>query len=386
MKLLEALFLERLNRFVVKVKINEKIEFAYLPNPGRLWELLLPGRPLLLTKNLKGKYPYTVIACKLNDYPVLLHTHLTNHYIIKLLEKRKLPFFNNFKLLKKEPMASKGRLDLLLEDPLRGTKLYLEIKTCTLFGEKLAMFPDAETQRGTKHLYELLNLKEMGYEAACIFAVMSPEVKYFLPAYHIDPNFTKAFLETYGKIQFEAFSIRFSSDLEEIEEIKRLIIPIEFLKQEFGNSGAYLIIFQLNEDSLIEIGSLGKIEFKKGFYIYVGSGRRNLRERVKRHLTKKNKKKKWHIDYFSEKAELFKAITIVSSEKLECLLARDLLKIADNLILSFGSSDCECPSHLFYFKENPLYLESFIKILNYYRLERPVEKLEKTFMPTVTIC
>ena len=376
MELLKALFLERLNRFVVKVKMEEKEELAYLPNPGRLWELLLPGKPLLLRKGRGEKYPYTVIACLHKDYPVLLHTHLTNHYVASLIEEGKIPSFKDYRVLKREPKVSSGRLDLLLEDQVKGEKLYLEIKTCTLFAEKLALFPDAETKRGTRHLYELMKLKEEGYQAGCLFVVMSPEVKYFLPAYHIDFEFTKAFLETFESVRYEAISVQFSQDLENIEKVKSLIIPVEFLKKEFGNRGSYLLILQLRQNRFINIAGLGKIPFQKGFYIYVGSGRKNLIERIKRHM-RKNKKKKWHIDYFLEEALLFKAISIVSSEDLECLIARDLMNFANDYIPNFGSSDCNCQSHLFYFEENPLKLESFINMLNYYRLERPAEKIER---------
>ncbi len=379
MSLIPATFLERLNRFVVRVKIEDKTALAYLPNPGRLWELLIPGKTLLLSKSNSARYPYTVIACLKKDYPVLLHTHLTNHYIAWLIEKGRIPGFEKFRVLKKEPRVNRGRLDLLLEKRNSPEKLYLEIKTCTLFGEKLALFPDAETKRGTRHLYELLELKKKGISAGCLFVVMSPEVEYFLPAYHIDFEFTKAFLETFDEIKFEALAIKFSPSLEEIVEIKKLKIPVNFLKEEFRNSGAYLLILQIEKNQSVEVGNLGKIDFREGFYIYVGSGRKNLKERVKRHL-RKTKKKRWHIDYLLEKAHLYKTIFIISSDNLECLLARDLSKIADDLIFAFGSSDCKCSSHLFYFKENPLHSESFINILNYYRLEKPAEKIERFFI------
>jgi sugar fermentation stimulation protein A len=375
MELIKGLFLERLNRFVVRVEIKGRQDLAYLPNPGRLWELLLPKRPLLLTKNQGANYPYTVIACLHKDYPVLLHTHLTNHYIANLIENKEIPLFKDYVPLKREPKVPSGRLDLLLENRTNGEKLYLEIKTCTLFGEKLALFPDAETKRGTRHLYELLRLTNEGYQAGCLFVVMSPEVKYFLPAYHIDFEFTEAFLTTYEKVLIEAISVRFSSDLKRINEIKSLSIPIEFLRQEFKNGGAYLLIISLEEDTLLKVGELGEIFFKAGFYVYVGSGRKNLKERVKRHLQKR-KKKRWHIDYLLEKAHIFKTILIVSSEDLECDLAKDLMRISQVYHLHFGSSDCKCPSHLFYFSENPLIREDFLKIVNHYRLENPAQKIE----------
>lgn len=207
MELVSAIFLERVNRFVVKAKIEDKEILAYLPNPGRLWELLLPGRKLLLTKSPQNTYKYVVIATLKDGIPVLLHTHLTNKYIKELILAKKIPFLSKYEIVKEEPKVGKGRLDFWLKDPSSEEELFLEVKTCTLFGSKLAMFPDAETKRGTRHLYELAELASQNKKAGCLFVVMNPAVKFFLPAYHIDFAFTKAFIETCSKVNYWAIGI-----------------------------------------------------------------------------------------------------------------------------------------------------------------------------------
>jgi Uri superfamily endonuclease len=104
-------------------------------------------------------------------------------------------------------------------------------------------------------------------------------------------------------------------------------------------SSTYILVAELAQDTDITVGKLGKIQFKKGRYLYVGSA--PSEHRLKRHL-RKDKKLFWHIDYFLEKAEI-KKIFIVEGK--ECEVAR---KMDLPYIKGFGCSDCRCPSHLFY--------------------------------------
>jgi sugar fermentation stimulation protein A len=117
------------------------------------------------------------------------------------------------------------------------------------------------------------------------------------------------------------------------------------------------------------VGNLGDIFFKKGFYIYVGSGMGNLEQRMNRHR-RKRKNRHWHIDYLLEYAKLLNILPVRSSNRLECKIASAIRKITDSRILSFGSSDCSCDSHLFYSSQNPLNSEDFVDVLLYYRMSR----------------
>ncbi len=83
-------------------------------------------------------------------------------------------------------------------------------------------------------------------------------------------------------------------------------------------------------------------------------GSSTLVNRVKRHIKpSEDKKTHWHIDYLlnHKRSLITKLYLIPSLKRLECLIAKDLIKIADDYIKDFGSSDCSCLSHLFYFKE-----------------------------------
>lgn len=125
--------------------------------------------------------------------------------------------------------------------------------------------------------------------------------------------------------------------------------------------GTYILVIFVPEEVIIRIGSLGRIIFKEGYYLYVGSamgksGSSTLINRVKRHVKKKELKKvHWHVDYFlnNEMVNMIKIYLIPSQKKLECLIAQELLEISDGCIMNFGSSDCYCKSHLIYFKNIP---------------------------------
>lgn len=110
--------------------------------------------------------------------------------------------------------------------------------------------------------------------------------------------------------------------------------------------GTYTLLIELDEDSEIQIGKLGEIEFRKGGYAYVGSGLNNLEKRIERHL-REDKKLYWHIDYFLTEATVREVLYGKSDEKKECEIAENLAEEL-SFINGFGASDCGCNSHLFY--------------------------------------
>jgi len=361
-------FIKRKNRFVLSAKINTEIKDCYLPNPGRLWELLIPNKTeLILVENSKNqKLPFTVLGCKKNENVILLHTHLTNRVISELIKNKAFPIYKEYKVIKEEIKVGNSRFDLLLSDGQK--ELYLEIKTCTLFGEKIAMFPDAITERGRRHLYELGELSKKGLKASVLFVIMNPQIKYFLPAYHIDFEFAKVFMEVKDKVEIRAIAVGWDKTLSHLNTLKEVSIPYDFIDSQLKDRGVYLLVIYLPQDKKIKIGNLEEIYFKEGYYVYIGSAKRGLSKRIERHK-RKSKKLHWHIDYFLQKAKILNDIPTITNFKRECFLVEKILQISDNFIQKFGSSDCSCISHLFYFKYNPLTNENFIDTINYYRIE-----------------
>ena len=111
--------------------------------------------------------------------------------------------------------------------------------------------------------------------------------------------------------------------------------------------GCYCLIIHVNDSKEIRVGKLGKIKFKKGYYIYVGSAMNGLESRLKRHLSN-SKKLHWHVDYLLKNAEIADIIYNVD-KKVECEISQCISAKAEG-VEGFGCSDCDCESHLYYFK------------------------------------
>lgn len=373
-KLIEGIFLRRLNRFVVECSIDGKKEFAHLPNPGRLWELLFKGSKILLYENKSNErnFKLTVAAVYKNFNPILLHTTETNSVAEWLLKNRLIDELKNFEIVSRERTLNQSRIDFHLSNGRQ--ELFLEVKSCTLFKNKIAMFPDAVTERGTKHLKELAEIGDDKTKGGILILVHSKDVEYFLPEYHTDLKFAQSFFEFKKQLKYFVYSLNWQDDLIlNPNSIKKVKIPFEILENEAHDSGTYLLIIHNDNSQKIEIGNLGKVEFKRGYYVYVGSALNNLSKRIERHK-RKIKNLHWHIDYLLNKTKIFKSVEIRSPDKLECEVANSLIKISDGFVKNFGSSDCNCQSHLFYFKQNPIHQKDFIDLILHFRMERLIEK------------
>jgi len=250
---------------------------------------------------------------------------------------------------------------------LDDREIFLEVKACTLIEEGTAMFPDAPSSRAVRHLEELAELteKDDNREGHAVFVIMNPRTERFIPNMHTDPEFAAAMRKTAGSVQFHAVSARCSRE----GELTLADTEVPVLTGMNGSSerdcGIYMILMTLPEQNLT-VGSLGEQPFPGGYYIYCGSAAKGLKARVARHL-RKTKKIRWHADYLTGRADKLKGFPIYTDRDLECVLAEDLLKIADNPIPGFGCSDCRCGSHLFYFRENPLHNREFLDLLFHYR-------------------
>lgn len=188
----EGIFIRRINRFVVECKINEEKIKAYLPNSGKLIELLLPKRKIYLKKS-DGKFNYRVFGVEKNGKFVCLDTHFTNKIVEGFLKEGIIEEFKGYEIKDKEIRIGKRRIDFLLQ---KGSKkVPLEVKSCTLFYDNISMFPDARTERGKEHL-EMIS-KNKG---AIIFVVFNDGAEYFLPDFHTDPLFSKTLYDLREKI------------------------------------------------------------------------------------------------------------------------------------------------------------------------------------------
>ncbi|RAP51400.1 MAG: endonuclease [Methanosphaera sp. rholeuAM270] len=118
------------------------------------------------------------------------------------------------------------------------------------------------------------------------------------------------------------------------------------------DKGNYCIVIEVKEDCDIRIGARGIVHFTSGYYVYVGSALNSLSKRIERHLSD-SKRKHWHADYLllNKNTQIMEVIYTYCTKKIECSIACEILKSSDDYIELFGCSDCNCISHLYYFRE-----------------------------------
>lgn len=119
--------------------------------------------------------------------------------------------------------------------------------------------------------------------------------------------------------------------------------------------GAYLFLLRLAEPATVTVGSKGAVAFPAGFYVYVGSHRTDLESRIARHVRriKDGKRLHWHIDFLREACQAVGYVMIPSKGDPECPLSRWVGTRGRMVCKGFGSSDCDCPTHVWHFKRNP---------------------------------
>lgn len=367
---LKGIFSNRPNRFIVECAVDGKEVRAYLPNPGRLWELFFPGTILYLVRHppsYEGSTDYTVVAVEREGLPIMLHTHVNNLVARQLIEEGRVPGLEGARVVKPEVTVGHSRFDFLLEKD--GRRIVAEIKSCTLVGDRIAMFPDAITARGTRHLLELADIAKSGTEAAfVIFIIHWPKAEFFLPEWHTDLEFSQTLLSVKESVSIRAMAVGWNEDLT-LAGSRRIEIPWDLVDKEAHDSGSYIFIMRLKRDRKLLIASLGEVRFKRGYYLYVGSAKANLAKRLERHkrIIKNHHR---HIDCLREAAEYHAALPVRASDELECEIASALGKISEWNVPGFGSSDCDCKSHLFGMTEDPVHSPAFIRLLMYFRIDR----------------
>ena len=192
-QLIPAILVRRYKRFLADVElVSGKLLTVHCPNTGSMLGCSEPGSPVMISRsdNPGRKYPHTLEMVQTGSAWVGVNTALTNKLVREALENEVVKEFGRLDTIVQEVKTSvHSRLDFLLERG--GTRIYMEVKNCSLAESRAAMFPDAVTARGTKHLHELAALKKQGHKAAVFFCVQRQDADYFMPAHHIDPVYAE---------------------------------------------------------------------------------------------------------------------------------------------------------------------------------------------------
>lgn len=191
-KPVEATFIKRLNRFLGVVEIEGTETECFIPNPGRMKELLEIGKKVyLLGKDAQNrKTRYDLILVNHNGKMVSIDSRVPNKVLQEAIDLSMIPELDGYSVKFKEYSFLNSRLDFLLEAKSKKP-LLLEIKSCTLVKDDVAFFPDAPTKRGVRHICDLIQAPPKK-RAAIFFLIQRDDASVFQPNKATDPGFTEA--------------------------------------------------------------------------------------------------------------------------------------------------------------------------------------------------
>ena len=197
----EGIFLSRPNRFIAEVEIDGEMKVCHVKNTGRCRELLIKGVRVLLDRsdNPNRRTEYDLVAVYKGDMLINIDSQAPNAVFGEWLKEGG---FGDVKLIKPECFYKNSRFDFYLET--EDKRIFIEVKGVTLEEDSVAMFPDAPTERGVKHLTELSEAVKDGYEAYVYFVVQMNECRYFTPNKKMHPEFA----ETLKKASDNGVNIR----------------------------------------------------------------------------------------------------------------------------------------------------------------------------------
>ena len=220
-KVVKAEFLRRPNRFIAEVQINGRTETVHVKNTGRCRELLVPGVTVYLEDCLHStrKTRYDLIAVdKIRDgksvLPVNMDSQIPNAAAAEWLPESGM--FSPSAEIRREVTYGNSRFDLFIKDGDR--QCFMEVKGVTLEHDGIAYFPDAPTERGVKHIRELIQCREDGFEAVILFVVQMKEIRQFRPHDAMHPAFGEALREAAAKgVKIMAMDCRVTPESMEID-------------------------------------------------------------------------------------------------------------------------------------------------------------------------
>lgn len=188
--IVEGIFLERPNRFIAKVLIKGQEEIVHVKNTGRCKELLIKGAKIYLqhSNNPNRKTAYSLIAVEKNNKIVNIDSQVPNVVVEEALKNGKIKNIMP-SIIKREVSYLNSRFDIYFEN--NNKKCFMEVKGVTLENDGVAMFPDAPTLRGKRHIEELIKATNEGYVAYILFLVQMGGIKSFRPNYKTDIEFSK---------------------------------------------------------------------------------------------------------------------------------------------------------------------------------------------------
>ncbi len=196
--IVKGTFIDRPNRFIANVNIHNTPTVCHVKNTGRCRELLTPGATVILDKtdNPDRKTLYDLIAVYKGEQIFNIDSQAPNKVFGEWLASGN-SCFDNITYIKPECKYGNSRFDYYIEAD--GHKIFAEVKGVTLESDGILSFPDAPTQRGTKHIRELCDCIDNGYDAYVVFIIQTRYAKYFTPNSDRDPDFANELKNAHHK-------------------------------------------------------------------------------------------------------------------------------------------------------------------------------------------
>lgn len=192
-KIVEGIFLKRPNRFIAQVLIDGKEETVHVKNTGRCRELLIQGVKVILedcSSNLNRKTKYSLIAVWKGDMLINMDSQVPNQVVYEALSKNMINGLTDLDFIKREVFYENSRFDIYFEDGI--TKGFMEIKGVTLENDGVAKFPDAPTERGARHVLEMIEAVNQGHRGIIFFLIQMKGPKVFKLNWEMDKEFSEA--------------------------------------------------------------------------------------------------------------------------------------------------------------------------------------------------
>lgn len=224
--LIEAKILKRYKRFLADIDLGGKTIVAHVPNTGSMTSCWDPHWKcaVSVSNNPNRKMPHTLELTHNGESWIGVNTANANKLVKQWLQENLLPAFAGYQTIIPEKKIADSRIDFYLENHPKLPPCYIEVKSVTLKLEGLAQFPDAVTERGQKHLKELIELKKSGLRAVMLFVIQREDVSIMRPASSIDPEYGRL-LALAHKSGVEILAYQCKIDLEGITLGKS--IPVE---------------------------------------------------------------------------------------------------------------------------------------------------------------
>lgn len=211
-----GIFINRINRFEAIVRVDGELELAHVANTGRMQEMLSEGVEVVLIKstNPNRKTKYSMMFVKKNNNLICIKSALANDVFEDGIKTGKITWLNG--KIRREVTYLNSRFDFLIEGQKRT---FVEVKCGTYEEDGILKFPDAPTDRGRRHIDELIKAKNDGYDAAVVIIGFMDYVKEFTPNYKIDNRFGEKLKAAYESgVKFHVYNCFISEDELEIKE------------------------------------------------------------------------------------------------------------------------------------------------------------------------